>query len=100
MDSEEQKYNGHRTESLIFQVPQKRRLIFCLLLALTTLALYNPVTHAPFLNYDDVVYVTDNPQVRAGLTWPPSFGPFTPQNHRTGIRSHGFRMLSTARFSA
>src|SRR5580704_13857413 len=70
MDSEEQKYNGHRTESLIFQVPQKRRLIFCLLLALTTLALYNPVTHAPFLNYDDVVYVTDNPQVRAGLTWP------------------------------
>jgi len=44
-------------------------LIFCLLLALATLALYNSVTRAPFLNFDDQVYVTDNPQVRAGLTW-------------------------------
>jgi Tfp pilus assembly protein PilF len=44
-------------------------LIFCLLLALTTIALYNSVTRAPFLNLDDQVYVTDNPQVRAGLTW-------------------------------
>src|SRR5208282_2884117 len=24
---------------------------------------------APFLNFDDQVYVTENPQVRAGLTW-------------------------------
>src|ERR1035441_9513208 len=45
------------------------RLIICLLLALTTIAIYNPVSHAPFLNFDDVVYVTDNPQVHAGLTW-------------------------------
>ncbi len=44
-------------------------MILCLLLALATLALYNPVTRAPFLNYDDPVYVTDNAQVRAGLTW-------------------------------
>ncbi|MGD0600253.1 MAG: tetratricopeptide repeat protein [Terriglobales bacterium] len=44
-------------------------MIFCLLLALTTIALYNSVTRAPFLNLDDQVYVTDNPQVRAGLTW-------------------------------
>jgi tetratricopeptide (TPR) repeat protein len=47
----------------------QRTLIVCLLLALATVALYNPVTRAPFLNLDDVVYVTDNPQVRAGLTW-------------------------------
>jgi Tfp pilus assembly protein PilF len=53
----------------LFQLPQQRRLILCLLLALATLALYNPVTRAPFLNYDDVAYVTDNPHVRAGLTW-------------------------------
>jgi protein O-mannosyl-transferase len=46
-----------------------RRLILCLLLVLATLALYKPVSRAPFLNYDDPVYVTDNPQVRAGLTW-------------------------------
>jgi protein O-mannosyl-transferase len=53
----------------IFHAPQKRRLVLCLLLALATLALYNPVTRAPFLNYDDPVYVTENAQVRAGLTW-------------------------------
>ncbi len=53
----------------VFQAPQKRRVILCLLLALATLALYNPVSHAPFLNFDDPVYVTDNAQVRAGLTW-------------------------------
>ncbi|MFY9904012.1 MAG: tetratricopeptide repeat protein [Terriglobales bacterium] len=55
--------------SEIFHAPQKRRLVLCLLLALATLALYNPVTRAPFLNYDDPVYVTNNPEVRAGLTW-------------------------------
>jgi len=53
----------------MFQSPQKRRLILSLLLVLTTLALYNQVTRAPFLNFDDVVYVTDNPQVHAGLSW-------------------------------
>ena len=55
--------------SQVFHVPQKRRLILCLLLALATIALYKPVSRAPFLNYDDPVYVTENPQVRAGLTW-------------------------------
>jgi hypothetical protein len=54
--------------SLIFRVPAKRRLILCLLLVLVTLALYNPITHAPFLNYDDNIYVTENAQVQAGLT--------------------------------
>jgi hypothetical protein len=53
----------------LFNAPAKRTLILCLLLALATLALYNPVAHAPFLNYDDAIYVTNNPQVRAGLSW-------------------------------
>jgi len=69
MDSTEQKSGQPLIESYLFRSPQKRRLIFCLLLALTTIALYNSVTRAPFLNLDDQVYVTDNPQVRAGLTW-------------------------------
>jgi len=69
MDATERKRGQRPAESYIFQLPQKRRLIFCLLLALATIALYNPVTRAPFLNFDDVVYVTNNPQVRAGLTW-------------------------------
>jgi len=46
-----------------------QRLVFCLLLALATIALYYSVIRAPFLNFDDQVYVTENPQVRAGLTW-------------------------------
>jgi tetratricopeptide (TPR) repeat protein len=74
MDLTEQKPDRSPAEfyifrSQVFQSPQKHRLIFCLLLALATIALYNPVTRAPFLNFDDVVYVTENPQVRAGLTW-------------------------------
>ena len=69
MDSTEQKSGQPLIESYLFRSPEKRRLIFCLLLALTTIALYNSVTRAPFLNFDDQVYVTDNPQVRAGLTW-------------------------------
>jgi protein O-mannosyl-transferase len=68
MSSTEQKPNPRLVGLDIFQVPQRLRLIFCLLLVLATLALYNSVTRAPFLNYDDVAYVTNNPQVRAGLT--------------------------------
>jgi protein O-mannosyl-transferase len=69
MDSTAQKSEQHPAGIPIFQIPQRRRLILCLLLVLATLALYNQVTRAPFLNYDDAVYVTENPQVRAGLTW-------------------------------
>jgi hypothetical protein len=69
MDSTERNPGQRLAESHVFQSPQKRRLILCLLLILATLALYDPVTRAPFLNFDDVVYVTDNPQVHAGLTW-------------------------------
>src|SRR5271167_1943999 len=44
-------------------------LLLSLLLVGATLALYFPVTHHPFVNYDDVEYVTDNLHVKAGLTW-------------------------------
>ncbi len=40
----------------------------CLLLAVVTLALYNPVNRHPFVNYDDDRYVVNNPHVRQGLT--------------------------------
>jgi Tfp pilus assembly protein PilF len=56
-------------EPSIFQSPQNRRLIGCLLLALATVALYSPVAHAPFLNYDDAIHVTGNVHVRAGVNW-------------------------------
>jgi tetratricopeptide (TPR) repeat protein len=65
----ERQAESHIFQSPIFQSPQKRRLIGCLLLLLATLALYSPVTRAPFLNYDDAAHVADNLHVRSGVTW-------------------------------
>src|SRR6202050_2242239 len=52
-----------------FSSPERRNLVLGLLLVIATLALYNPVTHHPFVNFDDDRYVTDNVHVRAGLHW-------------------------------
>jgi protein O-mannosyl-transferase len=43
--------------------------VLALLLVLATLALYNPVVHHPFVNFDDDRYVTDNIHVQNGLHW-------------------------------
>jgi Tfp pilus assembly protein PilF len=43
--------------------------IACLLLAVATLAFYNPVAHCGFVYSDDVVYVMQNPAIDSGLTW-------------------------------
>lgn len=51
--------NGHRRTSLI-----------CLFLAGITLALFWPVTNHDFVSYDDGIYITDNPHVSTGLSWP------------------------------
>ena len=48
---------------------RKLRLILSLLLVLGTLALYNSVSRAPFLNYDDNAYIYENFHVRSGLNW-------------------------------
>jgi protein O-mannosyl-transferase len=45
------------------------RLIAGMLLILFTLAVYSPALRHGFINYDDDRYVTENPQVRAGLHW-------------------------------
>src|SRR6266404_4200578 len=59
--------------SELFRSAQKRSLLRCLLLCLILIAVvlvfYGPVTHNGFLNYDDDQYITNNPHVRAGLTW-------------------------------
>jgi Tfp pilus assembly protein PilF len=65
----DQEISGRSPESYIFHLVQYRRLMLCLALAVVTAALYSPVTHAPFLNYDDQICVSDNTQVRAGLNW-------------------------------
>ena len=46
----------------------KRSLWVCLLLALSTLLVYWPITRHQFVNYDDEDYVTGNPYVQAGLS--------------------------------
>ncbi len=53
-----------------FLVSQRTlQLVVCLLLILATIALYNPLSRAPFLNYDDDGYVLGNFHLRSGLSW-------------------------------
>src|ERR1700752_1564370 len=42
--------------------------IACLVLALMTAAIYSPVVHHPFVNYDDTGYVSQNPNIQGGLS--------------------------------
>jgi protein O-mannosyl-transferase len=53
-----------------FQSPRIAILLECLLLIAAVLACYNPVARNGFLNFDDDRYITENPHIRAGLTWP------------------------------
>jgi protein O-mannosyl-transferase len=46
----------------------KQVILAAITLAVVTLAVYLPVIHHPFVNYDDDVYVTENPHVWQGLT--------------------------------
>ena len=43
--------------------------LICLALAVITTALYLPMTHYGFTNFDDDDYITNNSHVQAGLTW-------------------------------
>jgi protein O-mannosyl-transferase len=42
--------------------------VWCLLLAVGTIAVYSPAIFHPFVNYDDYDYVTQNPHVQGGLS--------------------------------
>jgi Tfp pilus assembly protein PilF len=53
----------------LFSSPEKRNVILCLLLVVSTLALYNPVNSHPFVNYDDDRYVTENSHTQNGMGW-------------------------------
>jgi Flp pilus assembly protein TadD len=48
---------------------RSRTFALGLLLVIATVALYSPVNHHPFANYDDADYVFDNRHVRSGLHW-------------------------------
>ncbi len=43
--------------------------LICLLLALTTVAVYWQVHHNEFIRFDDHLYIVDNQHVKSGLTW-------------------------------
>jgi tetratricopeptide (TPR) repeat protein len=51
--------------------PTKNQLaaLICLGLAVITTALYLPIIHHNFVNFDDDDYITNNSHVQAGLTW-------------------------------
>jgi protein O-mannosyl-transferase len=49
--------------------PEKRVVIFCLLLAAATLAFYNPIVRNQFVDFDDLAYIVKNSHVQVGLTW-------------------------------
>jgi tetratricopeptide (TPR) repeat protein len=44
-------------------------MLFCYLLVAATLALYFPVLHNGFVNYDDPRYITENSHIQYGLNW-------------------------------
>ena len=45
------------------------KIIACLFLVVATLGTYGDLINHQFINYDDDVYVTDNPPVQSGLTF-------------------------------
>jgi len=47
----------------------RRTILIGVMLGGITLAAFWPVVHNDFISYDDAAYVTENPQVLAGLTW-------------------------------
>ena len=48
----------------------RRNWLIMALLAAATIAVFWHVARHEFINYDDPAYVTHNPTVQAGLTWP------------------------------
>ena len=48
---------------------KQRNGLICLLLVIGTVAVYWPVRHFEFLNFDDPSYVSANPNVFRGISW-------------------------------
>jgi tetratricopeptide (TPR) repeat protein len=54
---------------LIPTTATRRTTLICLVLGAVTLAVYWPVIHHGFINYDDPKYVVENSRVASGLSW-------------------------------
>jgi tetratricopeptide (TPR) repeat protein len=56
----------------------KKQILFIIaLLVVTTLIAYEPMRHNGFVNYDDDRYITQNPEIKAGITWQSLIRAFT-----------------------
>src|SRR5208283_650396 len=69
MEPSEDSVSSGSFSSRLFQSPGERTLLLCLLLTVAVLVSYSPVIHNGFLNHNDYAYITQNPHLRAGLTW-------------------------------
>jgi hypothetical protein len=53
----------------VLSPPRSQTVLFALLLAVLTVAIYHPAHYDPFVNFDDDIYVTSNAHVNHGLSW-------------------------------
>ncbi len=60
---------GSSSVKVVVTSANLRTLALSLLLIFATGALYSPLRHYSFLNYDDEIYVTSNIHVKYGLDW-------------------------------
>jgi protein O-mannosyl-transferase len=51
------------------EIPGRHTLLLCLALMAVVFACYSRVVRNQFIPYDDDKYITENPHVKAGLTW-------------------------------
>ncbi len=52
-----------------FSLVRTETIVLGLVLAAATIFVYLPASHHPFVNYDDMVYVVNNPHIQSGLDW-------------------------------
>jgi tetratricopeptide (TPR) repeat protein len=52
-----------------FLYNRRQEIIICLFLIASSLVVYEQIINHEFINYDDGLYVTENPHVQAGFTW-------------------------------
>jgi len=48
---------------------KSKALLICAFLTISTLAVYWQVNQFEFLDWDDTIYLTENPNVQSGITW-------------------------------
>lgn len=65
-------------------ISKKGVILVSIFLVLATLAVYGQVYQHDFVQFDDMVYVTDNAQVKAGLTWESCVWAFTNTRNLSG----------------